>query len=80
MLLILMIYCPHFEPNSVTTIGSFIIWKIFFVFTDDRFISSEHMNDGIRQSNVESPSENLVNLNLISYVNLSSRGMAVAPL
>ena len=45
-----------------------------------RFISGEHMIDGIRQRNVETWFENLVNLNFISCVNLSSRGIAIARL
>ena len=42
------------------------------------FISGEHMIDGIRQNNAETLLENLVNLNFVSCVNPSSRGMAIA--
>ena len=42
-----------------------------------RSTSGEQVTDGIKQSNVAAHTENLLNLNLISCINLSIEGIAI---
>lgn len=72
--------CCFYRRSSWATISIFgrsflysfmILWKL-------RFISLEHRIDGIRQSNVETWLEDLLNLSFISCINLSGGGIVIA--